>query len=237
VAHRRSPAIRLLVLAGLFAIGVAGRRPIALADEKGTQKNKQAKATPSEPAKAGADQALQAIPGVSLEREAAAIEFAQKHHPEVASLLKGLKQNAPKEYRAALVDLDRTVERLEKLREKTPERYEFQLAEWKITSRIRLLGARLAMSDDPAVEDELRTALRQRLTLRLDAQRVERDRLQKRVERLDESIGELSSRTDALVEKQLTELRSKPTGENPAKRKQKQGAADEHPEEEEKGQK
>lgn len=167
-----------------------------------------------------------AAPPLSAEREAAALEFAQQNHPELMSLLQNLKQSAPREYQAALTELDRTVDRLAKLKEKFPERYEFQLTEWKITSRIRLLAARMAMSDDPAVEAELRTALRDRLELRLNAQRAERDRLQKRVERLDQTIGEMSSKMDAQVEKQFADLRSAmPSGKAAPKNKTKRPAA------------
>lgn len=145
---------------------------------------------------------------ISPERETAAIEFAQQNHPELVPILQGLKKNGRKEYQAALADLDRTADRLTKLKEKSPERYEFQLAEWKISSRIRLLAAKLAMGEDPSVESELRAALRERVELRLNAQRTERDKLQKRVEKLDQTIGELASKTDSQIETQLQELKS-----------------------------
>ena len=146
---------------------------------------------------------------VSPEREAAVIAFAQQNHPELVSLLLGLKQNAPKEYQAALAELDRTVEQLAKSKEKSPDRYEFLLADWKLTSRIRLLAAKLAMADDPVLEGELHAALRERLELRLASQKTERERLQKRIEKLDQTISDTTSKSDALIEKQLAELRSK----------------------------
>lgn len=149
--------------------------------------------------------AATAVP-ISPEREAAAIEFAQQNHSELVSLLQNLKQSAPKEYQAALADLDRTADRLSKLKDKSPDKYEPQLTDWKLTSRARLLAARLAMSDDPAVETELRSTLRERLELRLGVQRAERDRLQKRVEKLDQVIDEMSAKMDAQVEKQFSEL-------------------------------
>ena len=64
------------------------------------------------------------------EREAAALAFARENHPELAALLEGLKQNAPREYQAALVDLDRAVDRLGKSRERSAERHAFDLSEW-----------------------------------------------------------------------------------------------------------
>lgn len=206
-----------LVLAGLFLACAPGSPPLAMADEtpanstdsaatatKSVKTAKPAasdKTTPKKSAAAGP---------IAAEREAAAIEFAQQNHPELVSLLQNLKQSAPKEYQAALVDLDRTFDRLSKLKEKSPDRYESQLSDWKMTSRVRLLAARLAVSNDPSVESELRAILRQRLEARLAAQRADRDRLQKRVEKLDQAIDEMASKMDAQVEKQFAELHKAP---------------------------
>jgi hypothetical protein len=162
---------------------------------------------------------------ISPEHEAAALAFAGENHPELASLLDGLKQNAPKEYQAALVDLHRTVERLANVKERSLERHEFVLAEWKLSSRIRLLAARLTMSSDPAVEAELRAALRERVEFRLAAQRTERDRLQTRVGKLEEQIEETASTADAIVEKQFLELRKSLPDRPAARAKSKKAAA------------
>lgn len=163
---------------------------------------------------------------ISPEREAAAIAFAKENHPELAALLEGLKRNAPREYQAALADLDRAVDRLAKTKERSAERHAFELAEWKITSRIRLLAARLTMSPDPAVEAELRAALRERLDLRVSAQRAERDRLQTRVAKLDQQIEEMTSRADAIIEKQFVDLRKTMPTKPAAKPKSKKAAED-----------
>ena len=210
ITHARSTSGRWLTAFCLFLACIAVSSQPTWADEKVATAKDDVKATTKSPAKgekAGTKKAAGATPAISPEREAAALEFAQRNHLELVSLLQGLKKNAPKEYQAALTDLDRSADRLTKLKDKAPERYEFQLSEWKITSRIRLLAAKLAMAEDPAVESELRAALRERLELRLSAQRTERDRLRKRVEKLDQTIGEMSSTTDELIEKQFSELR------------------------------
>lgn len=164
------------------------------------------KERPKPAAKAEKNATKQPVPAISPEREAAAIAFAQLNHPELAALLEGLKRNAVPEYQAALVDLDRAVDRLAKLKDK-PERHEFELAEWKMTSRIRLLAAKLSMESDPAVEAELRQMLRDRLEFRIAAQRTERDRLQGRVSKLDSQIEEMTSKAESIVEKQFLDLR------------------------------
>ena len=215
------------VLAVAFAACVMFVRPVLadeISDAASVTSEVPNKARPKNAARIEKGAAKPPAPAVVITpgREAAALAFARENHAELASLLDALKRNAPKEYQAALVDLNRAVERLGKVREKSAERHGFELAEWKITSRIRLLAARLSMSSDPVVEGELRALLRERLELRSSAQRAERDRLQVRVGKLDQQIEELASKADATVEKQFVELRKTlPAARPPAKSKTK----------------
>lgn len=197
---------RLSCRVGLLLTALALMASPGLADDK-VDKAKQDRAKNAAKVERASARAQTPVSPITPEREAAALAFARENHAELASLLDGLKRNAPKEYQAALIDLDRAVDRIGKLKDKSPDRYEFELADWKITSRIRLLAARLTMSSDPIVEVELRTALRERLDLRLAAQRAERDRLQGRVTKLDQQIEEMASKADATIEKQFLELR------------------------------
>jgi hypothetical protein len=164
-----------------------------------------------------------AKPGkLSKEAEAAAVEFAKTHHSELASLLEQLRTNAPKDYQAALLDLDRTRERIERNRKNQPERYRLELDEWKLSSRIRLLGARLAMGGDTALEDELRAVLRERHELRVKLLEDDRDRAQKRMQRFEEQIAEQRRRADDILDREFAALRKQnqpPTKETAAVRK------------------
>ena len=146
-------------------------------------------------------------PTISAKSEAAALEFAKTHHPELASLLEALKSNAPSEYRSAVLDLDKARERLEKSREKTPERAAIELAEWKVNSRIRLLVARMSMGGDTSLEADLKAALRERADLRVQLLTDERDRLRRRLEKLDETIADQQRRAPDQVEKELAGLK------------------------------
>ncbi|MDZ4687153.1 MAG: hypothetical protein SH850_18910 [Planctomycetaceae bacterium] len=138
--------------------------------------------------------------------ETDALAFARTHHPELAGLLDQLKKNAPKDYQAAISDLNRSRERLDRNREKLPERYALELAEWKVNSRIRLLAARMSMGGDAPLDDELRTALRERADIRLQLLQDERTRTAKRVQKLDEQIAEQSSKVDDVVERDLATI-------------------------------
>ena len=146
-------------------------------------------------------------PTISGKAEAAATEFARTHHPELASLLETLKTNAPSEYRSAILDLDKAREKLEKSREKTPERAAIELAEWKVNSRIRLLVARMSMGGDTTLEADLKAALHERADLRVQLLADERDRLRRRLEKLDETIAEQQRRAPDQIEKELAGLK------------------------------
>lgn len=160
-------------------------------------------------------------------REQAARKFAEEHHPELAKLLKQLKENAPKEYVEAVAELDRTRDRLEKIRERQAERYEAELSEWKLTSRIRLTLARMAMNEEPQLEAELRTMVRERQELRLQLLRAERDRIEKRLEKVRSLLADSEKNPDEAVDRELASLkkgisaaqvrsRAKPKGNKPA---------------------
>jgi hypothetical protein len=166
---------------------------------------------------------------ITPEREAAAIAFAGQNHPELATLLTNLKQNNPTEYRAAVADLDRIVERLASLKQKNVQQHDSELVHWKMDSRIRLLAARLTMSDNPALEAELKAAVRERVELTLAERRAERERLQKRVEKLDQTIGELSTKLDDVAEKELAAVKrsvqsNRPTAKSKLVRKGEENA-------------
>jgi hypothetical protein len=158
----------------------------------------------SEPTAARAADAKDALSPAA----AKALEFAKTHHPELATLLEQLRANAPKDFDAAVTDLDRTRERLERSRKNTPERYELELAAWKLDSRVRLLAARLAMGGDMALEDELRATLAERHGVRVNLLQDERERTQKRLEKLDEQIADQQRRSDDILAREFTQLRN-----------------------------
>jgi hypothetical protein len=140
-------------------------------------------------------------------REAAALTFARLHHPELADLLDHLKDANRKEYQRALRELFQASERLARLGERSPERYELSLAAWKIDSRIRLLAARMTMTDDPALEDELKAALEERLEIRLAQHRDERARTAERLETLNRSIEALEGDREAVLARELEKVK------------------------------
>lgn len=143
------------------------------------------------------------------EREAAALAFAGLHHPELTGLVEQLKESNPAEYQRAIRDLSRTRERLAQIEQKEPQRYALELSAWKISSRIRLIVARLTMARDPALEQELRDALAQQAGIRLDLLMLEQEQLKTRLKKLDAQIEKTRTDRDEQAKKDFdTVIRS-----------------------------
>ncbi len=149
-----------------------------------------------------------AFAGPADDRDEAALAFVSEHHPELEPLLTRLRTDAPDEFAAAITDLEKARERIEKFRDR-PERYQAMLAEWKLSSRIRLTLAKLATSPSAEAESELRQLVYQRQTLRLATLRAERDRLVARLDIVSAQINAYESDREGALEKELTVLKPK----------------------------
>jgi len=146
-------------------------------------------------------------PGFTPEREAAAVDFVRRHHPELATLLAELKKSEAAEYRRAVGALFRASERLAHFQERDPEAYERELKAWKLSSRIQLLVARIKMApEDEKLRRELEQALSDQLDLRCARLGEERNKLRDRLEKLEGQIREMQQQREALIEKQLEVL-------------------------------
>lgn len=138
---------------------------------------------------------------IEKDREAAALAFAGLHHPELVGLIEQLKETNPAEYQKAIRELARTSERLNQIQPKESKRYELELNAWKIASRVRLLAARLTMSRDPALEQELRDTLSQQIDARLQLLLLEQEEINGRLKKLDSTIETLRSTRDEQAKK------------------------------------
>lgn len=194
-----SVAVLSLALLPLAAVGQSAKSKPASAVKPANTAKAPAKAPKSEPKKPPA-------PVEQVEGETPVLEFAATHHPELADLLVRLRSDDPREFEQAIRDLNRTRERLERMKEKTPERYELELNAWKLDSRIRLLAARLAMSSDPQLEKELKSALRQRVEVRAKLLAAERERLEARIEVIDKTVSDLRQHPDQIADREFARL-------------------------------
>lgn len=146
------------------------------------------------------------VTGFTEEREAAAMTFVRLNHPELADLLDQLKSSDNAEYQRAIRDLFRSSERLAQVEERNPQRYPHELALWKLNSRIQLLVARLAMTGDDSLKDELRTALRDRFESRKALIDEERGRLQAKLTELNAEYADIQQHEAQLIDQRMAKL-------------------------------
>jgi NAD-specific glutamate dehydrogenase len=189
------------LLASCLAIGLA--TTFVMAADKPTEKAD----TSASPAPSASKQPAKTTPLIlTPEREAAAIQFVREHHPELVDLLKGLKQTNAVQYQAVVRQLFQTSERLAKIHETDPPRYELELSLWKIKSRIQLLAARSSMGRDPEIETQLRAALAEQAQVQLQELQMDRDRAAERLKKLDSSIEQFQATRSRNIENQFDAL-------------------------------
>ena len=157
-------------------------------------------------------------PAFTPEREAAALSFVRRHHPELGELLAQLKSGNRNEYRRAINELFVASERLAASQERDPVRYEFDLRIWKIDSRIRLLAARLSMNESDVLQGELKELLLEKLDVQLEQQLLERERVAARLAKVDATIDRLRNQREAEAQKSLARLMQDIQKTRPAKR-------------------
>ena len=161
---------------------------------------------------------------IAPKREAAAIKFAQQHHPELAELLSRLKASHPEQYTKALRELDKTRERLEKVKDNDADRHAILLREWQLDSRVRLLAARLTMSTSVELETELRQVLTERHDVRLQLLTYDREKSKTRLQKVDEQIAEHVQNREVSIDREFdrikksAETRKKPLAKPAPKR-------------------
>lgn len=145
-----------------------------------------------------------------VEREKSALAFVEKHHPELAGLLTWLKEHKSADYQRAINEIVQTSVRLERIKEKQPDRYELELQVWQAGSRARLTAATAAITDDfsPAFfKDSLIKDLRQQEEGRLKLLEMEQTDLKERLEKVEQSLttrrADLEKKVDGDAEKLL----------------------------------
>lgn len=141
------------------------------------------------------------------EQQQEALGFVQEHHPQLNTLITRLKKRDPAEYHKAVREVFATAVRLQRLQARDPQRYDVDLALWKVESRIRLLAARMAADQSASLEGQLRDLLVRRSDLRLQQMTLERERLAERAERLDAQISQFAANRDAAIDKEVDRLR------------------------------
>jgi hypothetical protein len=138
--------------------------------------------------------------------ETRVLRFLEEHQRELATILRPLKESNINEYRRAIGDLDRVSQRLAETRQRDLARYEWELKRWQTQSRIDLLAARWQMTGSEELKDQLREALDERYTINQKLQRLERDRLSERVQKLDGQLEAAEGKRTETLDRELRGL-------------------------------
>jgi hypothetical protein len=146
------------------------------------------------------------VSGYTEGREAAALAFVRTNHPELIDLLEPLKAMNPAEYQKAIRDLFLTSERLGEMQQRNPQRYELELQDWKLVSRIQVLAVRLALNENAPLEREMRELLAEQQETRRQLLLFERDRLATRLADIDTQLTELDRDPAKKIDSRATEL-------------------------------
>lgn len=143
---------------------------------------------------------------ISSAEQAAAMEFAKIHHPELFGLLEQLQKSRPDEFQKGIRDLHIQTQGIAKLKDRNPARYESQLEAWKLDSQIRVLVARWSRSKEPELKAQVRTLLAERQQLRMKHIEQEEKRLQEQLRKLQEQKNAMSAPLEERVQKEWDQL-------------------------------
>ncbi len=145
---------------------------------------------------------------ITPEREAAALKFAELHHPELVQLLEALREIDQKQFHKAVEEIFRVSEKLARNKSRFPERYDLALKAWKLTSRLNLLVASLPMASDyEASMQDIKKAYTRKLEIQIQLLEMEEVAARKRLERIQESIASSKSDQQETIDKQLQRIR------------------------------
>ena len=146
--------------------------------------------------------AAAAEPLFTPEREAAALVFVERHHPELSALLERLKPMNEAEYEKAVVELFNLSESLAELSRRDPKKHELALEAWKARLRVQLLTAQLAGDPSRRAEREssLRQVLEDQLDIELAQQELERAYAEARLNKIKDNVDRLKRERASLLE-------------------------------------
>lgn len=160
------------------------------------------------PIATGGKVAMPELPRFSPEREATALEFVGRHHPELVPVLQRLKGLNRDEYEQAIRELVQTNERLTAIKPLDETLHGLMLEAWKVDSEIKLLAAKysVAMQKDPAVEAQLKALLYRQVDLQRRQVEHNRDRAAATLKGMEANIKMLADKREEFVQRRFQNL-------------------------------
>jgi hypothetical protein len=166
------------------------------------------------------------LPAFTPEREAAAMQFVGRHHPELAGVLTALKSSKSDEYEQAVRELSQIADRLALIRPSDEALYNLMLQAWINNSNAELLAARIACAAEhpPALDEELKRLLSRQVDLQIQIVEHNRQKTLTALEAMDSSIRSLQDSREQMIERRFRMLTraakpaatGKPTADKPA---------------------
>ena len=140
---------------------------------------------------------------VDRETQVQLLQFVNEHHPELTRLLKSLEKERPRRYQQAMRQLANSHDRLQRLkREGRPKLYETALEQWKLSSRIKLKAAELAVKDTEMNRNKLNALIAKQVDGRITSLKAEENRLRARLKNVISSLEKLDDR-DREIQKNM----------------------------------
>lgn len=121
--------------------------------------------------------------------------FVAKQLPELSKLLKHLKEQRPSQYQRVSRDLERSIQRLENLRDRDEKLYEVDLQLWKTRSQLQIIAAQFSVSppkdekDDQVVTIVIRKLLDRKMKLEIKRLQMLRAKAVQQLADYDEQIA------------------------------------------------
>lgn len=140
---------------------------------------------------------------VTADQERSILAFVSTHDSKLHGLLGELKSSRPVAYQRALVDLNRTTERLAQIKRNRPHAYDLELKRWQAQSKVQIMSARLAVAANPEARTQLRQAIQEQADLRLAILKADREATAKRLEQIDEQIAAAESQKSDRVQQEF----------------------------------
>ncbi len=203
----------VLFLAGVVEVGAQEKPPVPPSEpEPVAFDDLQEKMEKAEAAMIRAERLLGRRQRMALneKQEQETLEWISGIDPDLAQSYRELKTEAPKQYRSLMRNAFFTMKRMERIRRRSPERYEHQKKIHVMEARTRILGIKFRRSEDERekdkIRDEMRTMLDTLFDLREKDRQAEIKRLEKELARLRESLTLRRKNKDRIIERRIDEL-------------------------------
>lgn len=141
------------------------------------------------------------------QRTAEIFRFIRKQIPELEEPLKALRRKNPDQFSQAMQSLNDSYERLQNLKKSGNETaYKRALENWTFNATIQMLTAQLSVEPTGRLKRELQRVLKKQNAARLHYLISERDRLNERLEQLNQSIERMERDRDDNLQRRFESI-------------------------------